>query len=212
MITGLLAALPVLFAPLNGMVVIYKPYMNPIVPSVVEGSVILSRILGKYQTKCVDGDGSVPHITSVVSGSFTDENKKEKLYTVHFSDCSPTHSNNFGKTRVYIVQDGKVVFNADSDGVVIKTIDSNNDGHDEWVMKTTFCNQGTCVESASLNGICGDQVIEYRKFETVYESNCGGYDDNKMVKYQTISLLFNVDFFDPVVIPTFETKKCGPKD
>jgi hypothetical protein len=33
-----------------------------------------------------------------------------------------------------------------------------------------------------------------------------------MVKYQTISLLFNVDFFDPVVIPTFETKKCGPKD
>jgi hypothetical protein len=194
-------------------VMVYQPHMEPTSISRSEEPLILQKLLGEHQTKCTDYTGAVPHVTSVINGSFT-SNRKEKLYTIHFVDCSSAHYNNYGKTRVYIVQEGKVVFDAPSEwSVAIKSIDvAGRNGGDQWVMKNAFCNQGVCVESASVNGVGDGQMIEYLKFDSVYESNCGGIDEEKVVKYQTIHFLFSANQFDPVVIPTSETRKCGPKD
>jgi len=217
MITGLLAAVSILFAPLTKSesykpVTIYQPYMEPVIPSKIEESVILSKILGKHQVKCTDYNGSVPHVSSIANGSFTEKGRKEQLYTVHFVDCSSAHYNNYGKTRVYIVRNGKIVLDADSEGVVIKVIDVNDDGRDEWVVKTGFCNQGRCVESAQINGLCGTQITDYYKFDTVYDSNCGGIDSVKMVKYQVVIFYFDPQWPAPAVVPLPKTKKCDPRD
>ena len=206
---GLFAVLPVLFAP-HIFQTLWQPYMVPATLSKTDESFVLQTILGPHQTKCVDNAGSVPRITGVVNGSFTESDQKERLYTVHFVDCMPIHANNYGKTRVYITRRGKLVFDADLEGTVVKTIDVNYDGVDEWVSETGFCNQGNCIQSVIISGICGSQIIEHERFDSAYESHCSALDNEKIVKY-TI-LMASPGEFNYTMIPMQQTKKCDNRD
>lgn len=206
---SLLSLLPILFAP-HLFQVVWQPYMKPVTLSKNDEVFVLRSILGKYQTKCTDYTGSVPEISSVVSGSFTKPNQKEKLYTVHFVDCSPAHYNNYGKTRVYVVRDDKVVFDADSEGVAVKTIDLNYNNWEQWVSEDTVCNQGHCVQSVTIKSIVNGEIIEDHVFDPVYESHCSPIDEEQIVKYTIITALpFEMNY---TLVPQPKTKKCDSRD
>jgi hypothetical protein len=213
----ILAALPFLFSPLSPVSLIYQPGMRPVTVSRAESRVILTKFLGTdYQTECPeDRSGVVPEITSVVSGSFTADNLKEKLYTVQFVDCSGPLMIKSGKTRVYVVRDGKVVFDAPSkDGAAIKALETDDGGgtSDEWVSWTRTCAHGACEESIAIDTIIGNKVYRYPEFESVYISNCAEHMPDRKVEYKIIELIVVDPDQAPVYIPGPRTRKCRPQD
>jgi hypothetical protein len=115
---------------------------------------------------------TMPILEQAVHGSFTRSKADQIAYVVHLNTCNTSHAENFGPTRIYVVEAGKTV--AEGDGShVNRVLDIDQDGADELVVSAGGIGQGILEENAKVLALSGGNIRVMQDFGSVLVDDCG---------------------------------------
>lgn len=155
-------------------------------PNPEEVEAILTKAFGPHlrrQESCLPDPGNkeqarkagqfVPVIISTLHGSFTARSMVENLHVVFMGECGAGHADDFGSRRLLVFRNNVLLTNIEYPGTSgLNPIDLDDNGQNEWVMTSSFCNQGDCAESASIVRLMSNQITTVYTLGTTYEDSC----------------------------------------
>jgi hypothetical protein len=133
----------------------------------------------------------VPGIVSEVKGSFTGTGLDQTAYLVWVNECDASHAEDFGSKRLVILSGDQVVLNAQTDAAsILKTLDLNQDGINEFLLTRGWSGQGLILQYANVVQVQGAALKTLKDFKMVAVDSCLA-DHNKLVRasalYATVS-------------------------